>query len=82
MIIWTDLIARSCIERPTDIHKNKVPRIVVEYEHHSERGSKNPKLEFSRINSGGSMSAISTCCIDLEMSSTVNGMLDSIQIAT
>lgn len=44
---------------------------------HSERASKNPNPEFSRINGGGSTSATSTCCIDLEMSSTENGMLHS-----
>lgn len=43
--------------------------------HHSERCSKNVKPEFSRIKGGGSISAISICCIDLEISSTVNGML-------
>lgn len=42
---------------------------------HSGRGSRNPNPEFSRISGGGSTSAISTCCIDLEMSSTENGML-------
>lgn len=46
-----------------------------DHDYHSERGSKNPKPEFSRIIDGGSTSAMSTCCRDLEMSSTVNGML-------
>ena len=41
----------------------------------SLRVSKNPKPEFSRISWGGSMSFTSTCCIDFDMSSTVNGML-------
>lgn len=47
-----------------------------DHQHHSERGSKNPNPECSRIKGGGSMSVISTCCIVLEMSSTENGMLD------
>lgn len=47
------------------------------YKHHSRRGSRNPKPEFSRINGGGSTSAMSTCRNDLEMSSTVNGILHS-----
>lgn len=46
-----------------------------DHQHHSERGSKNPNPECSRIKGGGSMSVISTCCIVLEMSSTENGML-------
>lgn len=37
--------------------------------------NKKPKPEFSRIRGGGSTSDISICCIDLEMSSTENGML-------
>lgn len=48
---------------------------ITAYMHHSGRGSRNPNPEFSRINGGGSMSTMSTCFIDLEMSSTVNGML-------
>lgn len=48
-----------------------------DHQHHSERGSKNPNPECSRIKGGGSMSVISTCCIVLEMSSTENGMLES-----
>lgn len=43
--------------------------------YHSDRCNKNVKPEFSRIKGGGSISAISICCIDLEISSTVNGML-------
>lgn len=42
---------------------------------HSVRCNKNMKPEFSRIRGGGSMSPTSICCIDLDMSSTVNGML-------
>lgn len=39
------------------------------------RGNKKLNPEFSWINEGGSMSAISICSIDLDMSSTENGML-------
>lgn len=49
-------------------------RVLDKHGHHSERWSKNTKPEFSRINDGGSTS-VSTCFIDLEMSSTVKGML-------
>lgn len=42
---------------------------------YSERGSKKLNPEFSRTNGGGSTSVISTCCIELEMSFTENGML-------
>jgi hypothetical protein len=42
---------------------------------YSGGGNKNTKPEFSRINGGGSMSDMSICCIDLDMSSTENGML-------
>lgn len=41
----------------------------------SERGSKKLKPEFSRIRGGGSMSDMSICSIDFDMSSTENGML-------
>lgn len=47
--------------------------------HYSERASKNPNPEFSRINGGGSTSATSTCCMDFEMSSTENGILRTYQ---
>lgn len=67
-------LPRAFHELPLDI-ENKVLMQKEHDHHHSGRGSKNPKPEFSRSNGGGSMSAISTCCIDLEMSSTVNGML-------
>lgn len=43
--------------------------------YHSDRCNKNVKPELSRIKGGGSISAISICCIDLEISSTVKGML-------
>lgn len=42
---------------------------------HSALGNKNENPEFSRISGGGSISEISICCIVLEMSSTVNGIL-------
>lgn len=42
---------------------------------HSALGNKNEKPEFSRISGGGSISEISICCIVLEISSTVNGIL-------
>lgn len=45
------------------------------FDHHSERWCKKTNPEFSRINGGGSISARSTCCIDLDMSSTEKGML-------
>lgn len=61
---------------PRDSHNGGASEaIITDYEHHSERASKNPNPEFSRINGGGSTSATSTCWIDLEMSSTENGML-------
>lgn len=41
----------------------------------SDRGNKNINAEFSRISSGGSMSEISICSIDFDMSSTENGIL-------
>lgn len=56
-------------------HEHGIENLTCYFEHHSVRGSKNPKPEFSRITAGGSTSAMSTCCNDLEMSSTVKGML-------
>lgn len=44
----------------------------------SGRGNKKLKPEFSRIRGGGSISAISICSIDFDMSSTENGMLHQI----
>jgi len=44
---------------------------------YSGGGNKNTKPEFSRINGGGSMSDMSICCMDLDMSSTENGILES-----
>lgn len=41
----------------------------------SDWGNRNTKPEFSRIRGGGSTSEISTCSMDLEKSSTENGML-------
>jgi hypothetical protein len=43
----------------------------------SGRGNKKLKPEFSRINGGGSISDISICSFDFDMSSTENGMLQS-----
>lgn len=68
MYVCTSFSAKNCAKFTWD-------SISHDYDHHSERGSKNPKPEFSRINGGGSTSAMSTFCIDLEMSSTENGML-------
>ena len=45
------------------------------YALYSGGGNKNTKPEFSRMSGGGSMSEMSICCIDLDMSSTENGML-------
>ena len=42
---------------------------------HSALGNKNEKPEFSRISGGGSISETSICCIVLEISSIVNGIL-------
>lgn len=57
-----------------NIHQS--PCWVIFGNHHQlERWCKNTNAEFSRINGGGSTSAMSTCWIDLEMSSTENGML-------
>ena len=42
---------------------------------HSALGNKNEKPEFSRISGGGSISETFICCIVLEISSTVNGIL-------
>lgn len=41
----------------------------------SGRGNKKLKPEFSRINGGGSISDISICSFDFDMSSTENGIL-------
>lgn len=49
-------------------------------DHHalySGGGNKNTNPEFSRMSGGGSMSEMSICCIDFDMSSTENGMLES-----
>lgn len=43
----------------------------------SGRGNKKLKPEFSRISGGGSISEISICSFDFDMSSTENGMLQS-----
>ena len=42
---------------------------------HSALGNKNEKPKFSLISGGGSISETSICCIVLEISSIVNGIL-------
>lgn len=58
------------IDRPS-IH----PSIHLQQSNQSVRGNKKLKPEFSRISGGGSMSEMSICSIDFDMSSTENGML-------
>ncbi len=48
---------------------------------YSGGGNRNTKPEFSRMSGGGSMSEMSICSIDLDISSTEKGILHYVQMS-